>query len=58
MLGTAFSFTLRLDGQTINAPGFSLDTWHHVAVVRTAAIIACGSMASKWGEPFRGQSPR
>ena len=39
VLGTAFSFTLRLDGQTINAPGFSLDTWHHVAVVRTAAII-------------------
>ena len=39
VLGTALSFSLRLDGRTINAPGFSLDTWHHVAVVRTAARL-------------------
>ena len=39
VLGTELSFSLRLDGRTINAPGFSLDTWHHVAVVRTAGRI-------------------
>ena len=37
----AGALRLRLDGQTLNAPGGTLnqDTWHHVAVVRTAARI-------------------
>ena len=62
VLASALGFTLRLDGQTLNAPGYALDTWYHVAVVRTAARIGLwvngvevGNAAPGTATPLDGQ---
>ena len=62
---TTASLELRLDGQTISSSGVSVDEWHHLAIVRTAAAVELwvdgvrvGSSAPTTGTatPLNGQT--